>query len=185
MNKDKGTKTKEAPKEEKTQEVPTKDREITTFEQADLVVECGCGAVHVLDTNVKGGLQIIMPTDDGHSINLVCEKCGAKLTLKFVEAANPEPEEVEEDKPDLEDVPEDELPEVVDDTLPEDAFIVDESQEPIYLGEEVEVPSDAILSDEEVDELSEEDVENLTEEAFAETTNDERVEENEPKEESE
>ena len=114
MNKDKETKPKETPKEEKTQEAPETDRKIETFDQADLIVECGCGAVHVLDTNVKGGLQIIMPTDDGHSINLVCEKCGAKLTLKFVEAANPEPEEVEEDKPDLDDVPEGGLPEVVD-----------------------------------------------------------------------
>ena len=144
MNKDKETKPKEAPKKEKTQKVPVTDRKIETFNQADLIVECGCGAVHVLDTNVRGGLQIIMPTDDGHSINLVCEKCGAKLTLKFVEAANPEPEEVEEDKPDLDDVPEGGLPEVVD----------------------VEDDAKADM------------------EMMAETTNEERVEENEPKEES-
>lgn len=109
------------------QEKPVKE-----YDQADLVVECACGNTTVIDTNIKGGLQIILPTDDNHAIKLVCGACGAKLTLKFVEAANPKIDEVVEDALVIEDVDAEQLPEV-DDTDIGDPIIVDQDEDPVLL----------------------------------------------------
>ena len=133
-------KKKQTPTEETTQE-----KEVRTFSQADLVVECSCGHVQVLDTNISGGLQMIMPTDDAHAIRLVCKKCGANLTLKFVEAANPAPESAEpEEAPQLEDVSEEDIPEVIEDS--------DESQGKEDMEVDLEVPDEYQYGAETIDE---------------------------------
>jgi len=64
---------------------------VVEFEYGDLTIECGiCGHKEIIDTNVKGGITLVLPTTDTHKLQLVCDKCKkSNMTISFQDAANP------------------------------------------------------------------------------------------------
>ena len=84
--------TTDAPKE-----TPKGTTEVTNYEYGDLAIKCGiCGHEQIIDTNVKGGITIVLPTTKEHKLQLMCEECKkSDMSIYFLEAANPPVEEVE------------------------------------------------------------------------------------------
>jgi hypothetical protein len=69
-----------------TSETPVEKPVITPFERGDLYVKCACGEVEYLEKGVKNGIQIQIPCTDYHKLTLACKKCGANITIGFVES---------------------------------------------------------------------------------------------------
>ena len=84
-----------------------KVEKVVEFEYGDLTIECGiCGHKEIIDTNVKGGITLVLPTTDTHKLQLVCDKCKkSNMIIYFQDAVNPPIEDAVElgskgDKPD-------------------------------------------------------------------------------------
>ena len=73
------------------------EKEITNYEYGDLAIKCGvCGHEQIIDTNVKGGITIVLPTTKEHKLQLICEKCEkSDMSIYFLDAADPPVEEAE------------------------------------------------------------------------------------------
>jgi len=81
---------------------PAGTTKVTEYAYGDLAIKCGvCGHEQIIDTNVKGGITIVLPTTKEHKLQLVCEECKkSDMSIYFLDAADPPKEEevVEEDK---------------------------------------------------------------------------------------
>jgi hypothetical protein len=61
--------------------------EVKQYEFAHLVVHCGkCNSKYVLDKDVKGGVQINLPTASNAELVLVCKECKNTMALYYVES---------------------------------------------------------------------------------------------------
>jgi len=64
-----------------------KKQETKQYEYAHLVMHCGkCGSKYILEKDVKGGLQINLPTASNSDFILVCKECKNTMGLLFVES---------------------------------------------------------------------------------------------------
>lgn len=65
------------------------------FEYGDLAVVCKCGRTQIVHKGIKHGLQVMLATREDSKLQLICDECGADITLCFIEGEKPEGEEEE------------------------------------------------------------------------------------------
>lgn len=68
-------------------EQETAKQEVKQYDYAHLVCACGkCGSKYVLQKDVKGGVQINLPTASNAEIVLVCKECKNTMALFYIES---------------------------------------------------------------------------------------------------
>lgn len=62
--------------------------EVVRYEYAHLTMLCGkCNSKYIIESDVKGGIQVNLPTTSTAQITLVCKECGNSMGMFYVESS--------------------------------------------------------------------------------------------------
>lgn len=71
------------------------EQKVKQYEYAHLVIHCGkCNSKYVLEKDVKGGVQLNLPTASNAEWVLVCKECKNTMAMYFVESDGASKKEV-------------------------------------------------------------------------------------------